>query len=210
MIIMKCKNANAIYSLMLLFLFVCSVVCNGISIAQDTSTEQPAADQIDTKPFVVFYSRTGRAQMVATALKNQLGCEMGQIMSNSEKGIFTIFLEQIFNRDDDQQPFTKDLKDYNPVIIVSPIWLMKLSSPARTFIKQGSLKGKDVYVFTTSGGPLPEGRKEAVKKFASKYGLNVKKVIGLQIGKKIQTDFDKEIQDILRQTPLIPEVIKSS
>lgn len=207
--IMKCKNANVRYSLILLFLFVFSAVCNSISIAEETPIQQPVADLEDTKPFVVFYSRTGRAQMVATALKNQLGCEMEEIVSNIERGVFTIMLDQLFNRDDDQKPFEKDLRDYNPVFIVSPIWFMKLSSPARTFIQKGLLKGKDVYIFTTSGGPLPEGRKEAVKKLASQYGLNVKGVISLQIGKKAQADFDKEIQDILRKTPLTTEATKN-
>lgn len=207
--IMKCKNEKVMYYLIMVFLVVCSSICSAISIAEETPTDQSFAHLEDTKPFVVYYSRTGRARMVATALKNQLGCEVGEILSAGEKGILTIFLDQLLDRDDDQKPFATDLKDYNPVIIVSPIWLMKLSSPARTFIKQGSLQGKDVYIFTTSGGPLPEGRKEGVKKFASKYGLNVKGVIGLQIGEKMQADFDKEIEEIIRQTPLTTKAINS-
>lgn len=64
------------------------------------------------------------------------------------------------------------------------------------------LKGKDVYIFTTSGGPLPKGRKKAYKEFASEQGLNVQGVIGLQIGEKTQADFDKEVQEIVGKMPL--------
>jgi flavodoxin len=188
-------------------LLLTSVICffsvfSGLTFAQETQTALSASPDNDSKPFVVYYSRTGRARMVATALKNQLGCEMGEIISDSKKGVFTIMLDQLFNRNDCQQPFTTNLKDYNPIIIVSPIWFMRLSSPARTFIKNVDLKGKDAFIFTTSGGPLPEGRKKSIGEFASEYGFNVKTVTSLQIGKKTQTDFDKEMQDILKTLPL--------
>lgn len=207
---LKYKPINPICILTVFLLILSLFYLYSSSFAQEDASKSTDAVLRDSKPFIVCYSRTGRARMVATTLKNQLGCEMGEIISSSEKGVFTIMLDQFFNRDDDQKPFSKDLKDYNPVIIVTPIWFMKLSSPARTFIKQGSLKGKDVYIFTTSGGPLPEGRKKAAKEFASEYGLNVKGVMSLQIGKKTQADFDKEIQEILGKTLLTKETIKSS
>ena len=172
------------------------------AFTQETPPALSASPNNNSKPFVVYYSRTGRARMVATALKNQLGCEMGEIISDSKKGVFTIMLDQLFNRNDCQQPFSKNLKEYNPIIIVSPIWFMRLSSPARTFIKNTDLKGKDALIFTTSGGPLPEGRKKSIGEFASEYGLNVKAVTSLQIGEKTQTDFDKEVQEILKTLSL--------
>ncbi len=186
--------------------FLC-VSCSS-STLREIKKEAPTSLENNSKPFVVYYSRTGRAKMVATALKNQLGCEMGEIISDSKKGVFTIMLDQLFNRNDCQQPFPTSLKEYNPIIIVSPIWFMRLSSPARTFIKNTGLKGKDTFIFTTSGGPLPEGRKKAIGKFASEYGLNVKAVTSLQIGKKTQTDFDKEIQENLKTLPVKQMPIK--
>ena len=195
------KNRKILALLLTVTLCLLSVSCSA-SPLQEIKKEVPTSLEHATMPFVVYYSRTGRAQMVATALKNQLGCEMGEIMSDSKKGVFTIMLDQLFNRNDCQQPFSKNLKGYNPIIIVSPIWFMRLSSPARTFIKNTDMKGKDAFIFTTSGGPLPEGRKKAVKEFASEYGLNVKEVISLQIGKKAQPDFDKEVQEILKTVSL--------
>ena len=195
------KNRKILALLLTVTLCLLSVSCSA-SPLQEIKKEVPTSLENATMPFVVYYSRTGRAQMVATALKNQLGCEMGEIMSDSKKGVFTIMLDQLFNRNDCQQPFSKNLKVYNPIIIVSPIWFMRLSSPARTFIKNTDMKGKDAFIFTTSGGPLPEGRKKAVKEFASEYGLNVKEVISLQIGKKAQPDFDKEVQEILKTVSL--------
>jgi hypothetical protein len=200
----KIKNVHV---LILSFLMLLLALSCATKVVQESKRAEPLLLNNNTRPFVVCYSRTGKARMVATALKNQLNCEMGEILSNSKKGISTIMADQIFNRDDDQQPFPTNLKEYSPVVIVSPIWFMRLSSPARTFIKISDLKGKDVYVFTTSGGPLPGGRKKAIEKFGAKYDLNVKGVYSLQIGKKTQADFDKEIQDILKKEPSQQETI---
>jgi flavodoxin len=188
--------------LLLAFVFCFFGVCCGTGLSQEIKPTVTASADNSAKPFVVCYSRTGKARMVATALKNQLGCEMGEIVSHSKKGVFTIMLDQLFNRDDCQDPLSTNLKAYNPIVIVTPVWFMRLSSPARTFMKTADLKGKDVYIFTTSGGPLPEGRKKAFKEFASEQGLNVQGVIGLQIGKKTQADFDKEVQEIVGKIPL--------
>jgi menaquinone-dependent protoporphyrinogen IX oxidase len=198
----RTRNAGFFIEVMIFCLFLSP------SFAQDSVSKSPDATLQNEKPFVVYYSRTGKAQMVATALKNQLGCEMGAILSDSKKGVFTIMLDQVFNRNDCQQPFPVNLKKYNPVIIVSPIWFMRLSSPARTFIKKTDLKGKDAYIFTTSGGPLPESRKTSIKKFVTEYGMNVKEVISLQIGKKTQADFDKEIQEKLKMISLKQVAVK--
>lgn len=189
--------------IILLLAFVCCFfgVCRGTGLSQEITAVTASADN-RAKPFVVYYSRTGKARMVATALKNQLGCEMGEIVSHSKKGVFTIMLDQAFNRDDCQEPLSTNLKAYNPIIIVTPVWFMRLSSPARTFIKTADLKGKDAYIFTTSGGPMPESRKKAFSEFASEHGINIQGVIGLQIGKKTQADFDKEVQEIVGKMPL--------
>jgi flavodoxin len=188
----------------LLLAFVCCFfgVCCGTGLSLEVKPTVTASADNNAKPFVVCYSRTGKARMVATALKNQLGCEMGEIVSHSKKGVFTIMLDQVFNRDDCQEPLSTNLKAYNPIIIVTPVWFMRLSSPARTFIKTADLKGKDAYIFTTSGGPMPESRKKAFGEFASEHGLNVKGVIGLQTGEKPQADFDKEVQEIVGKIPL--------
>ena len=106
-------------------------------------------------------------------------------------------MDQVFDRADEQEPLKQNLGEYNPIILVTPIWLMRLSSPARTFIKQGELNGKDVYIFTVSGGPLSKGRKNAFKEFAEEQGLTVKEVYSMQVGKKTPADLEKEIKEII-------------
>lgn len=59
------------------------------------------------KPFIVYYSRTGSAQKVATALQNQLGCGREEIATNSNIGTGTIFMDQVFNRTSTQEPSSR-------------------------------------------------------------------------------------------------------
>jgi len=209
---MKTVQCKSLIFLLVSFAFL-FVIFSGISLAQEDVKERTDFKAIDdeTKPLVVYYSRTGNCKMVATALKNQLGCELAEIVSKEKKGVGSIMRDQLFNLDDDQQPFVKELKNYNPIVIAAPIWFMRLSSPARTFIKKTDLMGKDVYIFTTSCGPLAGWVSNTIRGFATSHGLNVKSVQGFQISKKTeggkrvpkaQADFDKDIQEFLIKTPI--------
>jgi flavodoxin len=171
--------------------------CTGTTTPRDAAAD----DRTDntTRPIVLYYSRLGHAEMVATALKNQLGCEMVKIASKKDRGMMTLMAEQTFNLNDDQDPPAQDLAQYDPIIIVSPIYFMRLSAPGRTLISQYIPKGKRVYVYTTSGGPLAGFTGRSIKAFAEESGLVVQGVHGFQIGKKTQSDFDAEIQQYLKK-----------
>jgi len=155
-----------------------------------------------TKPIVFYYSRQGHSEMIATALKNQLGCEMAKIASKKDRGMMTLMAEQAFNVSDEQDPPAQNLGQYNPIIIVSPIYFMRLSAPARTLIEKYIPRGRQVYVFTTSGGPLAGFTGRSIRGLAEETGLVVKGVHGFQIGKKKQADFDAEIEQFLSKTPI--------
>jgi len=136
-------------------------------------------------------------ERAAEILSEQLGCSMEGIDTKAKIGIGTIFLDQVFNRSSDQEPVQQNLAEYDPIILVTPIWLLRLSSPARTFIKQGALKGKQVYLFTVSGGPLSRGSKDSFREFGAEHGLTVREVHSMQVGKKAPAVLEKELQEIV-------------
>ena len=45
-----------------------------------------------------------------------------------------------------------DVKEYDTIIISTPIWLQILALPAKVFIESADFKGKEVYAFITCGG----------------------------------------------------------
>lgn len=192
------KTNRIIAALLLITGMLClqpeTAPAQGVAVKQDNATGE---QDVPAKPFIVYYSRTGSAQKVASALQNQLGCGMEEIVSASKIGIGTIFMDQVFNRNNKQKALKQNLGEYDPIILVTPIWLMRLSSPVRTFINNGMLQGKEVYIFTVSGGPMSKGRKNAFKEFGAEHGLMVKEVHSLQVGKKTPADLEKEIKEII-------------
>ena len=109
--------------------------------------------------------------------------------------------EQWFWGDDTQKPFEKNLQDYSPIIVVAPIYLMKLSAPGRFFIEDVIPKGSEVYVFTTSGGPLAGSTQKGIMELVTESGLVAKGVYGFQAG-KTQEEYDNATRDFLAKTPV--------
>jgi flavodoxin len=161
--------------------------------------EQPAISA--KKPLVVYYSRTGNARKLATALGKHLDADVEEMPSEKDRGIFTIIGEQWGWGNDRQKPFEKNLQDYSPIIVVAPIYLMQLSAPGRFFIEDVIPEGSEVYVFTTSGGPLAGSTQKGITELVVDSGLVAKGVYGFQAG-KTQEEFDNETRDFLAKTPV--------
>jgi flavodoxin len=168
----------------------------------DAVDEEEQSDNSLKKPLVVYYSRTGNSRMLAIALGQHLDAEVEEIPSEKDRGVFTIMGEQYFWGDDRQETFEKNFKDYSPIIVVAPIYLMKLSAPGRYFIEEVIPEGSEVYVFTTSGGPLAGSTQEGITELLTNSGLVAKGVYGFQAG-KTQAEFDNETKNFLQETPLV-------
>jgi flavodoxin len=197
------QNKTFIKKLTPFVFFFLAIGCAGA----DAQPEQPVIkteeaaqhiqlDSKDKKPLVAYYSRTGNARMLANSLAAQLGADIEEMQSEEDRGIFTIIGEQWFWGDDEQKPLEKNLHDYSPIIVVAPIYLMQLSAPGRFFIEELIPDGSDVYVFTTSGGPLAGFTQEGIEELVVENGLNAKGVYGFQAG-KTQEEFDKEVSEFL-------------
>lgn len=169
-------------------------------IGVDAGNTQAAAAA--KKPLVAYYSRTGNSRMVASALAKQLDAEVAEIPSEKNRGIFTILGEQWGWGDDRQKPFEKKLQDYSPIIVVAPVYFMQLSAPGRFFIEEVIPDGSQVYVFTTSGGPLAGFTQKGIEELITESGLIAKGVYGFQAG-KTQEEVDSLVCEFLKKHQLI-------
>ena len=202
----------ALFALMI-FILVAGIACATPEKELAADSVSAAAEKVQTvpsvkKPLVVYYSRTGNCRTLATTLGSQLNAEVEEMPSEKDRGIFTIIGEQYFWGDDKQKPFEKNLQDYSPIIVVAPIYLMKFSAPGRFFIKEVIPEGSEVYVITMTGGPPPESAHKKIAAMATDSGLVVKGVHGFQAG-KTQEEFDSEIKDFLKETPIVPALTAS-
>ena len=144
--------------------------------------------------------------MVANTLQESLSCDIAEIESTEERsgffGVFTCVLDQLLDRDDVIKPLSKDPQNYNPIILASPIWIGRISSPARTFIKQGGLKGKDVYIVLTYNGRLSEEKEKAVKEEVTSQEIKLLGLFKIITKEKTEDDIKKEARSLLEDNKI--------
>lgn len=108
------------------------------------------------KILVVFYSRTGNTKKVGEAIAQELNCDVEQIMDvKSRKGLFGWFrsgAEAVKEVLAPIQDTKKDPSAYDMVIIGSPVWGSRMSSPVRTYISKNKEHFKQVAFFISCSG----------------------------------------------------------
>ena len=177
------------------------------SAAAEESLQAGMLNSENDKPLIVCYSRTGTSRIVADALMEYLSGTIEEIQSTKNRdgllGVFTCVLDQLLDRDAILKPFDKDTKDYNPVIIVAPIWIGKISSPARTFIKQSGLQGKDVYLILTYNGSLTEDKEKAIEETITAQEITLKGLYKIITKEQTADEIRKELHNQLEKKPLM-------
>jgi flavodoxin len=107
---------------------------------------------------IIFYSRTGKSMLAAQTLKTQLGADLLEIKDLEDRsgtmGYISAGYDAFFDRHTDIQPQKVDLSPYSNIIIISPIWNWKLSTPIHTFIDNNRFDGKQVIMLTTGNNDI--------------------------------------------------------
>jgi flavodoxin len=174
-------------------------------VSAETAQVAPASQQ--GKPLIVYFSLTGKNKIISEELQKQLNAPVAELKLVSERsgiwGFIVSGYENFFDKDAELQPFTTDLAPHNPIIICSPVWMGKLSSPARTFLKNPALKGKDVYIFASFNGHWAEEKEAEQLKNLTGTGINVKGVYRMVLGKKTEEEIKKEVTAQLDKKPIL-------
>lgn len=173
----------------------------------EAQSAQVATESQEGKPLILYYTLTGKNKIIAGELKNQLSCDVEEIKTVSERsgiwGFIVSGYENIFDKDAELQPFTRDLTGANPIIICTPLWMQKISSPARTFLKNPALKGKNIYLFVSFNGHWGEDKEEEYKKELVAQGIHIKGIYRMVIGGKTEDEIKREVTKQLEKKPII-------
>ncbi len=167
-----CKSRAVICVLCALLLIAVSY----FGVESKESVKRPVAAKYQSKPLLVYYSRSGTTRTVAKELARNLSCDTEEIVSRKNRflwGTLTCIHDQLFDRDDDIEPIKKDLSTYNRLIIASPVWVHRISSPMRTFLKYSGLRGKAVCLVLTNNGNYDDEDQNKVIKSVESYGIHV-------------------------------------
>lgn len=108
------------------------------------------------KVLVVYFSRTGTTRRLAERLARELdGTLMPITETRSRLGLLGYprsLIEAVSGRDVPIDPPRRDPRDYDLVLIGTPVWGWHLSSPVRAFARQWGRRLKHVAFFCTMGG----------------------------------------------------------
>ena len=193
-----------------LFLFNLSI-CPPGSVRGESLSQPDTLGTGDCKPLIVYYSRSGNSRIVADTLKEYFSCNVLRIQSTQNRegflGVLTCVLDQLLDRDDILQPLEENPRNYNPVILVSPVWIGRLSSPARTFIKQARLDGKDIYLILTYNGRLTGEKEKAVAEEITAQGGILKGLYKIITKEKTEEEIKKEVRNQLEKKPLLTKAL---
>lgn len=127
------------------------------------------------KILITYYSRTGNTKKVAYEIKKILKADIDEIIDAKERMGIKGWL--IAGRDAMKKRLTeikykKDPKNYDLVIIGTPIWSFTAIPPIRTYLRENKKSFKNVAFFSTSGST-------SIEKIADEMAKESKKPIAL-------------------------------
>lgn len=123
------------------------------------------------KKIFIYYSLTGNGDLVANILKEK-GCDIRKVITKEELPknnilrILTGGYKAMINYEDKLNNFDCNIDNYDEIIIGSPIWNGRLSSPINSVLKLINIKNKKVNFILYSGGGKD---RQAAKLINKKY-----------------------------------------
>ncbi|MDR0813409.1 MAG: hypothetical protein LBO63_05335 [Oscillospiraceae bacterium] len=111
------------------------------------------------KNLIVYYSRTGITELLATALQEKLGCDIDRVQyAERDKVSFAAAgFEAVRKTTVKIKGDTHDASDYNRIFIISPVWASSLATPVRSYLAANADKIKSYALLVTSGGSDVDG-----------------------------------------------------
>ncbi len=120
------------------------------------------------KKLFIYYSVTGNGDLVAEQLKEK-GYDIRKVIkkrSLPKTFFFRVFVGGFLasiNRKSRLKDFDTNIDDYDEIVIGSPIWADKFSSPINTVLSTLNFEGKKVSFILYSGGGQAASAEERIK-----------------------------------------------
>lgn len=108
------------------------------------------------KTLIVYYSRTQQTKKIAEAIQKNLDCDIEEISVGEKyngvigyiKGGFDASAKRVC----EINKITKNPKDYDLVIIGTPVWASTMATPIYSYLKEYGGQIKSLASFCTCGG----------------------------------------------------------
>jgi flavodoxin len=107
------------------------------------------------KNLIVYYSLTGKNEKVALKLKEIMNCEIEQIVEPVNRHGFLMFFKNGFDalmkKTAKIEPIKSDIKSFERVIFLTPVWAGNLPPAARSFLMENKDKLKNLVFISACG-----------------------------------------------------------
>ncbi len=154
------------------------------------------------KYLITYYSKTGNTKRVALDLAENLKADVDEIIDLKDRSGIKGWL--LSGRDGMKEYLTeiktcKDPKDYDVVIVGTPVWGWNSTPAVRTYIDKFKKQFKKVIIFITSGDTKPEKTVASLQKLVDKKidifeGWNTKELKDKKIYQEKFDNFCKRIK----------------
>lgn len=116
---------------------------------------------------VVCYSNTGTSLRAAELLSSRQGWPLGQVFDDASRGYWRCALDSFFRRHPKIRYEGPNPGDFRTVVLISPIWMLRLAGPMRSFVWRYRDTLPRVAVVTVMGS---QGASNAISEIAHLLG----------------------------------------
>ena len=147
---------------------------------------------------VVYFSRTGSTRKIAQAIADQLGCPIEEITEPKGRkgsiGFMRSGYQAYRQKSSKINPVAAKMKDFDMVIVGTPLWAGRLSSPVRAFLIQHGKDIKKAAFFCTKASSEPERVFEAMQSLVGKAPVAT---LDLKTEEVAKQEYDEKLNDFL-------------
>jgi flavodoxin len=147
------------------------------------------------RTLVVYYSRTGTTRELATAIAQALGADVEEIVDPTPRagllGYLASGFDSVTQREAPIRPRARDPRDYDLVVVGTPVWAGNMSSPVRAYLAAARGRLPAAAFFCTMGG---RGSERAFLEMEKLSGARPAAVLAMREGAR-WTPTQKAIRD---------------
>jgi flavodoxin len=153
------------------------------------------------KVLVVFYSRSGHTRKLAQEIASRMGADIEEIQENKSRAGLWGWLMAGYEASHKKlaviAPPQKDPKQYDLVVIGTPVWASTMSCATRTYLTQKRNELPQTAFFCSLGGDQPQATFAEMRSLAGKapraqLALREAKLTATQFGSQVEA-FVKEL-----------------
>ena len=150
------------------------------------------------KSLVVYFSRSGNTELAAQKIAKELGSDIEEIIDNKKRSGLIGYTEAVINPRGKTtiKEIKRKTKDYNLVIIGTPIWWYTCTPAVTAYLKQYGNEIKKAAFFYTCN---VDNKISALKDMEGHLGKSPVSTIGIEKPKKNNKTLDKKLKGFIRE-----------